>query len=415
MLTDAKCRATKPTGKAYKLSDSRGLYLFVTATGYRSWRWKYRLRGKERALVLGAYPDMPLSRARDARDAAALMLRDGQDPSLVKKRGAPIGTPTLKQLAEDWIGVQKATWVPRHARDVQRSLERDVFPVLGEALITEITPPDVLRLLRAIESRPAIETAHRVCQRLEVVFAFGIASGQSSGNPAAEVHAALKPVKRGRQPALRNLQEAQQLLLESEKQPGQPLVKIASRLLALTAVRPGVIRLAQPDELEDLDGAAPIWRIPAEKMKLSLERKNDAAFEFVVPLSRQAVELFKLAIRLTKPGPYLFPNLRHAHRPMSDAAIGTMYNRLSEFRGRHVPHGWRSTFSTAMNELAERENRPGDQAVIDLMLAHKPKGVEFAYNRAAYMPRRREIAQLWADMLTDGLPAPDTLLDLPRR
>ncbi|GAA0741479.1 hypothetical protein GCM10009075_22480 [Sphingomonas trueperi] len=258
VLTDAKCRAAKPTGKAYKLSDSRGLYLFVTATGYRSWRCKYRLRGKERALVLGAYPDMPLSRARDARDAAAPMLRDGQDPSLVKKRGAPTGTPTLKQLAEDWIGVQKATWVPRHARDVLRSLERDVFPVLGEALITEITPPDVLRLLRAIESRPAIETAHRVCQRLEVVFAFGIASGQSSGNPAAEVHAALKPVKRGRQPALRNLQEAQQLLLESEKQPGQPLVKIASRLLALTAVRPGVIRLAQPDELEDLDGTAPI-------------------------------------------------------------------------------------------------------------------------------------------------------------
>ncbi|NLS28137.1 Prophage integrase IntA [Sphingomonas sp. S2M10] len=415
MLTDAKCRAAKATGKAYKLSDARGLYLFVTASGYRSWRWKYRLRGKEQKLVLGSYPDMSLSKARDSRDAASLMLREGSDPSLMKKRGAPIGTPTLKQLAEEWIEQQKVTWVERHAQDVQRSLERDVYPHLGEVLITEITPPDILRLLRAIEARPAIETAHRVCQRLDAVFAFGIACARATSNPAAEVHGALRPVKRGRQPALRSIDEARQLLIESEKQPGQPLVKIASRLLALTAVRPGVIRLAQPHELEDLDGAEPIWRVPAEKMKLSLERKEDPAFEFIVPLAPQAVALFKLATRLTRPGPYLFPNLRHAHRPMSDAAIGTMYNRLSEFRGRHVPHGWRSTFSTTMNELAEREGRPGDQAVIDLMLAHKPKGVEFAYNRAAYMPRRREIARLWADLLLEGLAPAETLLDLPRR
>jgi integrase len=414
LLTDAKCRSAKGAEKPYKLGDQRGLYLYVSPTGHRSWRWKYRFDGKEKRLVFGSYPDVKLAEAREQRDEAAKVLRSGQDPAAVRRQ-VPSLLPTFEKVATDWHALQKVRWAPRHAEDVLESLKRGAFPKLGQRPIDTITAPDVLEVLREIERRGAIETAHRIGQRISAVFVFAIASGIATQDPAAVVKQALQPVRRGRQPALRSMEEARALLSKSEAEPGQPLVKIASRLLALTAVRPGIIRLAQPGELEGLDGAEPIWRIPAAKMKLSLDRKDDPAFEFLVPLSSQAVELFRLAVQLTKPGPYLFPSVRHAHRPMSDATIGAMYNRLPAFRGRHVPHGWRATFSTVMNELAEREDRPGDRAVIDLMLAHVPAGVESAYNRAAYMPRRREIAQRWADLLYQDLPPVDAFLEGKRR
>jgi integrase len=414
LLTDANCRSAKGADKPYKLSDQRGLYLYVTPTGHRSWRWKYRFGGKEKRLVLGSYPGMKLSEARDQREEAARVLRSGQDPAVVRRQPAS-SAPTFKTVAEQWHALQSVRWVPRHAADVLESLTRDAFPTLGERLIDTITAPEVLKVLRAIERRGAIETAHRLGQRISAVFVFAIASGLATQNPAAAIKQALQPVRRGRQPAFRSIEDARALLTRSEAEPGQPLVKIASRLLALTAVRPGIIRLAEPGELEGLDTPEPLWRIPPAKMKLTTDRKDDPAFEFLVPLSTQAVALFRQAIERTKRGPYLFPSTRHAHRPMSDGTIGAMYNRLPAFRGRHVPHGWRATFSTVMNEIAEREERPGDRAVIDLMLAHVPAGVESAYNRAAYMPRRREITQRWADLLYDGLPPVDGFLDGKRR
>jgi integrase len=136
--------------------------------------------------------------------------------------------------------------------------------------------------------------------------------------------------------------------------------------------------------------------------------------EFLVPLSRQAVAVVKAALKLTKGGPLLFPNTRHVHRPMSENAVSSLYKRFPEIRGRHVPHGWRSTFSTIMNEIAVDLDRPEDRPIIDLMLAHKPDGVEATYNRAAYMKRRREIAQAWADMLLKGFPPAEQLLSGPR-
>lgn len=226
---------------------------------------------------------------------------------------------------------------------------------------------------------------------------------------------ALSPVPKGRQPSLGTVAQARALLLACEAAPGFALTKLASRLLALTAVRPGVIRFATWGEFEDLESKAPLWRIPAERMKLQQDRKQGDQFEFLVPLSRQAVEVISAADRVSGGGPLLFPGTRHAHRPMSENAIGYAYNRLPGYSGRHVPHGWRSTFSTIMNERALAMDRPGDRAVIDLMLAHLPSGVEGAYNRAAYLPRRRELAQEWADLLMEGMPTADTLLDGPKR
>ena len=276
--------------------------------------------------------------------------------------------------------------------------------------IDSVTTPLVLQVLRPIEQRGAIETAHRVRQRISEIFARAIASGIATNDPATVAARALSKVKKGKFPAVRTVDAARTVLRTVEAQPGHPLTKLASRLLALTAVRSGVLRMAEPKEFEDLDGANPIWRIPAAKMKLVLERKEDAAFEFIVPLARQSVALVKLAMEFTGAHqPLIFRSVRHPRKPISDSTVSKAY-REAGFSGLHVPHGWRSTYSTIMNELAAVENRVGDRPIIDLMLAHVPEGVEAAYNRAAYMPRRRELAQEWADMLVQGLVPAEALL-----
>ncbi len=418
MLTDIQCRKAKAAEKDYKLADSRGLYLFVTKSGFRSWRWKYRFAGKEKRLVLGSYPEMSLSEARDARDAAAKALKGGADPSVQAKQLAAVRTTeaetTLEAVARDWHGQQAGSWAPVHAADVIRSLERDVFPKIGALPIKEITSPIVLNVMRAIENRSSIETARRIRQRISAVYSYAIASGIAESDPAASIRAAMKPLIKGRQPALATLEEARALLRTVEAAPAHPMTKLASRLLALTALRQGVLRTTMWTELEDLDPEDPVWRIPATRMKLKLARKLDARFDFMLPLSRQAVEVLQAARAFNPYSKLVFPSQRHVHRPISENAVGYLYNRLVS-NGRHVPHGWRSTFSTIMNERAQAQGLAGDRAIIDLMLAHIPEGVEASYNRAAYMPRRREIAQEWADLLLADMPPAMEPLEGPRR
>lgn len=415
MLTDTACKRAKAQDKPYKLADAQGLHLYVTPSGYKSWRWKYRFAGKEKRLVFGAYPEATLVEARSMREDAARQLRSGVDPSVDKRQRSAAhmarAGSTFETVANDWFASQERTWSKRYANIVRRSLDQDVFPKLGKLPIESITTPLVLEVLRPIEQRGAIETAHRVRQRISEVFARAIGSGIATNDPATVAARALAKVKKGKFPAVRTVEAARAVLSKVEAQPGHPLTKLASRLLALTAVRSGVLRMAETKEFEGLDGASPIWRIPAAKMKLVVERKEDAAFEFIVPLAPQAVELVKIAIEFTGADmPLIFRSVRHPRKPISDSTISKAY-REAGFSGVHVPHGWRSTFSTIMNELAAVENRVGDRAIIDLMLAHVPEGVEAAYNRAAYMPRRRELAREWADMLTQGLSPPATLLE----
>jgi integrase len=418
MLTDLQCKKAKAGEKDYKLADAHGLYLFVTKAGFRSWRWKYRFAGKEKRLVLGSYPEMSLGAAREARGNAARLLKSGVDPSLQARQLAAMrleeaGT-TFEAVAREWHGQQVSGWVPRHAADVLKSLEQDVFPRIGALPIKGITSPMVLEVIRAIEDRPSIETARRVRQRISAVFAYAIASGLADADPAVPIRAALKPLIKGRQPALATLEEARALLRTVEAAPAHPMTKLASRLLALTALRQGVLRTTMWSELEGLDAEAPVWRIPAARMKLKLDRKIDARFDFLLPLSRQAMDVLAAARAFAPYSRLVFPSQRHAHKPISENAVGYLYNRLVS-HGRHVPHGWRSTFSTVMNERAQAQGLAGDRAIIDLMLAHIPDGVQASYNRAAYMPRRRELAQEWADLLLKDMPPAIALLEGPRR
>ncbi|HMS19481.1 integrase arm-type DNA-binding domain-containing protein [uncultured Sphingorhabdus sp.] len=428
MLTELAIKNARPRDKDYKLADAEGLHLYVTKTGHRSWRLKYRFAGKERRLILGAWPELSLRDARDRKAEARKLLREGRDPGIeaakLRIERAVASANTFEALARGWFALQEGRWTPVHARDVISSLEKDVFPWVGKLPITEIDEPMVLSVLRKIEKRGAIETAHRIRQRMSAVFVHAIAEGVGSRDPAAIVTKALKPVPRSRKrPALVTLASLHNMLRKTECEPASPLTKLASRFLALTAQRPGMIRALPWAEIENVDwqddGPAPdaLWRVPAHRMKLTLDLKSDDGFEHLVPLSAQAVDVLRAAYVLTGRGPLVFPGNRNARTPMSENTLSYFYNRCS-YQGRHVPHGWRASFSTIMNEWALGNGTPADRYVIDLILAHVPDGVsgsEGAYNRAAYLDRRRALLSMWASMLLDGFPAPAKMLGWPSR
>lgn len=423
-LTDLQVRKAAPRDKDYKLADSGGLYLFVTQKGFKSWRLKYRFAGKEKRLIFGPYPEVTLAKAREERDRARALLREHRDPAVEERKRkmtahAAAGA-TFKRVATEWHEAQRARWSPVQAKKVIQAFERDVFPAFGSMPLIDVDGPTILAMLRHVEARGAIDSAKRIRQHVSAVFSYGMAESLVSADPAATIGRALKPIgKKGKQPALRSIEDARRLLIDMEQSTSSPLTKLASRLLALTAVRPGVIRTAQWTEFEGIDWDDPLspapeaqWRIPAEKMKLELSEKNEEAFEHVVPLPAQAVEALQALRQLTGSIALLFPSMRSTRTPMSENAIGYMYFR-NGYNGRHVPHGWRATFSTIMNERAVSLKRPDDRAIIDAMLAHKPKGLsasEMAYNRALHMARRRELAAEWADLLVQGLQSPSRLL-----
>lgn len=409
MLTDVQCRKATVESGTRKLSDSGGLYLLVSSTGHKSWNWKYRIAGKERRLVFGTYPDVSLTEAREQRDKARKLLAAGTDPGVERKQRRAAANlavaTTFRDVALEWHRGESTRWTERYAAHVVNRLELNVFPVLGSMPISAVTPALVLMALRAIEARGAPDMARRVRQHMSGVFVFAIGAGLAQTDPAAIVQTALRPKIARRRPAALTIDQARKVLTASEALADvEPATKIASRLLALTAVRPGIVRLAEPGEFEDLDGPKPIWRVPAAKMKLTKARKQDATYEFIVPLSRQAVDAVRAAMALSRGQQWLFPAKVKRRVPMADSVISNLYIAAG-FRGKHVPHGWRASFSTVMNELAARQDRPADRAVIDLMLAHISDDVEAAYNRAAYMPRRRQLAQLWADMLLKDMPS----------
>lgn len=392
MLTDVEIRKAKPREKAYKMADSGGLFLFVTPAGSKLWRMKYKLSGKEKLLTFGAYPDVSLVEARRKRDQARDELRDGHDPTIRKKvKAAAVATDeqnTFEALAREWAHENRVRWVKDHHDRVMRSLEIDVFPVLGGVPIKEITSPHVLAIVRTIEARGKAVTARLVRQRMSAVFIYAIATGRAENDPAGALKAVLPPVKSRKQPAVTSIEEAREVMAACERVPGNPITKLCLRFLALTATRPVETRGARWEEFEELDGH-PVWRIPAERMKMRREH--------VVPLSRQALEVLQAVREFIGERRFVFPGERHITEPIGESTLLDTLNRAG-FYSRHVPHGWRSTFSTVMND-----RHPLEAHIIDAMLAHAPRNqVEARYNRAEYMERRRFLAQDWADLVMEG-------------
>ena len=271
MLSENKAKAAKSRQKAYKLSDSARLYLFITPSGGNLWRWNYVYDGKQKSMAFGPFPRVSLAEAREKRDAAHKLVSEGRDPNVAKKLqlvdAIDAGRNTFEQIARTWHANAKPQWAGVHADDVIRSLERDVFPIIGALPISDLTPPHILGVLEAIQKGGAIETAKRVRQRISATFVYAIAKGITHADPAEKLGAVLKPICRGRQPAITDLVPLQKMIRAAEDDPARPITRLALRMLALTAVRPSELRGARWAELEDLNGKEPVWRIPAVRRK----------------------------------------------------------------------------------------------------------------------------------------------------
>ncbi|WP_278376846.1 tyrosine-type recombinase/integrase [Sphingobium yanoikuyae] len=431
-LTFAMARNAAATGKNYKLADEKGLFLYVTKAGAKSWRFKYRFGEKEKLLTFGLFPEVGLAEARDRQSQARAMLRHGLDPAVELERrrlmALAAADATFQAKTEEWLDDKRPLWSAANAFRVRSRLEKDIFPVFGHLPVSQLSSELVLLALRRIEQRGAIETAKRVRGYVLGVLKRARAEGLVSTELVVSVEIirdALRPSPPGiKQPALTRVPQLIEFQRRVDLSTGSAQTRLASRLLALSAVRVGVLRTARWEEIEGIDWSDPdrpcpaaLWRIPAARMKLAVEDKANPIFGHDVPLSRQAVATLHAIRALTGQFALLFPSSRTWREPMSDAAISTLYKRLwgGVYKGRMVPHGWRSAFSTVMNERAAELERDGDRMIIDLVLAHVPKGTsasEWAYNRARYFKPRREMLQSWADLIMDGLQHPNAIIGL---
>lgn len=432
-LSDAQVRAAKARQNPYKLSDGEQLYLHVTPAGGRHWRMNYQYgrnaQGKpaQKTLTIGSYPAISLRDAREARNVAKQLLAKGREPKpadLFATEGEAADTRLrFEPVALEWLKGQRPRWSKVHAEDVECSLQNEVFPAIGNEVLDEIKAPAVLQLLKVVADRGAVETSHRLRQRIGAVFIYGIAMGYCTGNPAGGLGTVLprKP-KAKSQPAITDLAKLRQLLVDCEAERCRAPTKMAMRFLALTAVRPGELHGARWAEFHGLDEDEPVWRIPALRMKGEQHRKAETDGDHLVPLAPQSVAILRVMQRLTGHLPLVFPSDRHSHRPMSENTLRALLIRAGYYQ-RHVPHGFRAAFSTVMNERVERQWRAAgnagvspDRSIIDLMLAHVPGNkVEGAYNRAAYMSRRRELACEWANILLADMWPPEVHVGEPMR
>ena len=399
MLSDRAIRQAKPQPKARKLFDSRGLYLLLTPEGSKWWRLKYRFAGKEKLLSLGVYPEVGLKQARDARDEARRLIAARRDPGSERKEEKAALRRTLgdglETVSREWFKQFSAGWAPTHSTTVIKRLEHDVFPWLGARPVAEITPVELLSVLRRVESRGALETAHRIHQVCGQVFRYAIATGRAQHDPSAALRGALPPVREKHHAALTKPADVGALLRSINAYKGTFPVRCAMRLAALVFVRPGELRKAEWTEI-DLDGAT--WRIPAERMKMRTEH--------IVPLSRQAVDILRELHPLTGSGRFVFPSARTSARPMSENAVTAALRRMDYTGEQMTGHGFRTTASTLLNELGWSAD------AIERQLAHAERdGVRAAYNRAEYLGERREMMQAWADYL-DSLQAVGNVVPL---
>jgi len=371
-----------------KLFDERGLYLEVSPSGGKWWRLKYRFDGKEKRLSLGVYPDVGLKDARARRDSARRLLSEGVDPSANRKAQRSTSSEhaanSFEVIAREWFERYSPNWVPSHASRIIRRLERDIFPWIGKAAVADLTPPQVLEVVRRIEDRGALETAHRALQNCGQVFRFAVATGRAERDATADVRGALPPVKAGHFSAVTDPAQVAEMLRVLDSYRGTVTVRCALRLAPLVFVRPGELRHAQWSDI-DLEDAE--WHYTVTKTNTP----------HIVPLSRQAVDALSELEPLTGDGRYVFPSARSADRPMSDNAILAAMRRMGIEKSQITGHGFRAMARTILDEVLGF--RPD---YIEHQLAHTvrdPNGR--AYNRTAHLAERRKMMQAWADYLDE--------------
>lgn len=397
MLTDADCRnaTCPPEAKRRRLTDSGGLYLEISPAGSKRWFWKFYPDGKESRLALGSYPTVSLKAARLARDAARKAREQGANP-VQQRKAERLSTSassanTFEAVAREFHQSKAEGWSTTHAVRWMKLMERNAFPHIGTLSITGIGAPVVLEVLRKVEARGAAEAARKLSEGIGQVFRYGIATGRCERNPVPDLRGALKPATVKHMAALLEPVKVGELLRACAGYMGQPVTRVALQLSALVFQRPGNVRAM---EWAEIDFAAAMWAIPAEKMKRTVHGKVNGR-PHMVPLSRQALALLEELKPLTGSGRYVFPSLRTGDRPMSENTIRAALRGMGYSNEDMTPHGFRAMARTLM---VERLNMSPD--VLEAQLAHGKSGpLGMAYDRAEFMEQRRQMMQAWADYL----------------
>lgn len=411
-LSDAKCRNAKIKPRQYYLPDGRGLRLLVKPSGVKVWRYDYtRPSGKKNSLTIANYPAISLDEARGQRAKFESLLARKVDPSEVRKTSQK---ETFEPIALEWLKKKQRVWSATHTETTLARMTNNLFPWIGTRPVKEITAPELLAVLRRIESRGAIETAHRCKSIAGQVFRYAISTGIAERDVAADLKGALQEVIPQHHSAITDPKELAQLLRDIDQYKGHLITRAALTIAPLVFQRPGELRFAEWSEI-DLDTAT--WLIPIERMKLKKTKKVDRAGEkHFVPLSRQAVEILQMIHPLTGRGKLVFPSARIAPdatgtsaKPLSENTLNAALRRLGYDKHTMTTHGWRAVARSLLDEI----------------LGHKPTAIEKqlfhavsdplgeTYNRAQHLDERRQMMQRWADYL-DGLKSGAKVIPLQR-
>lgn len=384
-LTELAIRNAKGLPKQYKLFDGGGLYLVVTPNGGKWWRFKYRFQGKEKLLSLGTHPETSLKEARIKHADARKLLSAGIDPMdnrRAQKAAASVQGDIFEVIAREWYEKNKTQWADSHSSKIIARLENDVFPWMGSRPIVSIKAPEILAVVRRIESRGALDTAHRVLQNCGQVMRYAVATGRADRDPTHDLKGALTPVQQSHYASITDPDGVSELLRAMEGFRGTMVVKSALMLAPLVFVRPGELRKAKWKDI-DLDKAT--WRYLVTKTKT----------EHLVPLPHQAIAILRELHALTGRHEHVFPG-RDPKHPMSDAAINAALKRMGyDTQTEITGHGFRAMARTLLHE-----ELGFDPHVIEHQLAHKvPDALGKAYNRTKFIQQRTEMMQAWADYL----------------
>lgn len=389
-LTDIEVRTAKPGPKPYKLSDGGWLFLLVNPTGSKLWRIAYRIDGKEKLLSLGAYPAVSLKEARAKRDEAKALISQGMDPShqrrIEKLTRAISNATTFKLVADEYVDKQKREGRAVNTLNKIEWLLSLATPKIGDRPISELSPAEVLAVLKAVEARGNYETAKRLRATIGAVCRFAIATARASNDPTSALKGALLSPKVKHRPAITDPVALGELLRAIDGFSGQPATVAALRLLPHVFTRPGELRMAEWTEF-DLDKA--IWTVPARRTKMRREH--------LVPLSRQALDILEALRPITGEGKLVFPGTRTVQRPISENTLNAALRRLGYTTDEVTSHGFRATASTLLNESGKFS-----PDAIERALAHQDvDAVRRAYARGAYWAERVRMAQWWSDYLDE--------------
>jgi integrase len=405
-LTDIAIRNARPKPKPYKMGDALGLFLLVQPTGGKLWRLKYRVDGREKKLAIGSYPDVSLGDARKRRDDARQLIASGKDPSREKQRDKARSRVesghTFGQIATEFCEKRKRDgqkgWAPATASRSEYLLSQ-LNNSIGRLPIADIEPADVLAAVRRIESKGKLESARRTLQLAGAVFRYGVATARLASDPTRDLRGALTAPTVNHYGAVTQSAQAGELLRAIDGYDGQPLTKLALQLAPHVFVRPGELRHAEWQDV-DIDGR--LWAIPAAKTKM---RKVHH-----VPLSDQAVALFRELQAFSGGDGYVFPSIRTRARPMSENTINAGLRRLGYSTDEMTGHGFRAMASTLLNESGK-----WSPDAIERALAHGDSDkVRAAYHRGTHWKERVDMAQWWSDHL-DQLRKGAQIVSFPAR